>query len=37
MNSIIRKMEKDDCKAVSHVITTAWNETYKGLVPDDFL
>ena len=37
MNYNIRKMTKEDCQAVSHVITIAWNETYRGIVPDDFL
>lgn len=37
MNYIIRKKERDDCKAVAHVVTVAWNETYKGIVPDSFL
>ena len=30
-------MTKEDCKDVAHVITIAWNETYKEIVPDDFL
>ncbi len=34
---VIRRKAKDDCSAISKVVTTAWNETYKGLVPDDFL
>ena len=33
----IRKMTKEDCEAVTHVITIAWNESYRGIVPDDFL
>lgn len=37
MNYVIRKMEKRDCKAVAHVVTVSWNETYKGIVPDNFL
>ena len=37
MNYVIRKKERDDCAAVAHVVTVAWNETYKGIVPDDFL
>ena len=37
MEYIIRKKEKKDCAAVAHVVTVAWNETYKGIVPDDFL
>lgn len=37
MESIVRKMEKKDCRDVSHVVTVAWNETYKNIVSDDFL
>ena len=37
MNFIIRKKERKDCAAVAHVVTVAWNETYKGIVPDEFL
>ena len=37
MEYVIRKMKKDDCREVAHVITIAWNETYRGLVPDEFL
>ena len=37
MEYIIRKMTKEDCYDVTHVITIAWNETYKGIVPDDIL
>ena len=37
MNYLIRKRTKDDCKAVAHVVTIAWNETYKGIVPEWFL
>ena len=33
----IRKRRKEDCPGVAHVVTVAWNETYKGIVPDDFL
>ena len=37
MKYIIRKMKREDVKDVSHVITIAWNETYRGIVSDDFL
>ena len=37
MNYIIRKRERKDCKDIAHVVTVAWNETYKGIVPDKFL
>ena len=33
----IRRKTKDDCASVAHVVTVAWNETYKGIVNDDFL
>lgn len=37
MNYIIRKRTREDCPDVAHVVTVAWNETYKGIVPDEFL
>ena len=37
MKYVIRKMLKKDCRAVTRVITIAWNEIYKGIVPDSFL
>lgn len=37
MNYVIRKKERKDCADVAHVVTVAWNETYKGIVPDEFL
>ena len=37
MDYIIRKRQKEDCFDVAHVVTIAWNETYKGIVPDEFL
>lgn len=37
MNYNIRRREKNDCKEIAHVVTVAWNETYKGIVPDEFL
>ena len=37
MKHVIRKMTVNDCKDVTHVITVAWNETYKGIVPDEIL
>lgn len=37
MNYLIRKRTKEDCASVAHVVTVAWNETYKGIVNDDFL
>lgn len=37
MNYNIRRREKNDCKDIAHVVTIAWNETYKGIVPDEFL
>ena len=33
----IRKKEKKDCMEIAHVVTLSWNETYKGIIPDDFL
>ena len=37
MDYLIRKREKKDCKDIAHVVTIAWNETYKGIVPEWFL
>ena len=37
MEYIIRKRTIDDCKDIAHIVTVAWNETYKGIVPDYFL
>jgi len=37
MSYKIRKKERKDCADVAHVVTVAWNETYKGIVPDEFL
>lgn len=37
MNYLIRKRTKEDCKGIAHVVTIAWNETYKGIVPEWFL
>ena len=33
----IRKAERCDCKDIAHVVTVAWNETYRGIVPDEIL
>lgn len=37
MNYLIRRKEREDCASIAHVVTVAWNETYKGIVNDDFL
>lgn len=37
MNYIIRRKKQKDCKGIEHVVTVSWNETYKGIVPDEFL
>ena len=37
MNYIIRRKEQKDCMMVAHVITTSWQETYRGIVNDEFL
>ena len=36
MNYLIRKREQKDCKDVAHVVTIAWNETYQGIVPEQY-
>lgn len=33
----IEKSKKEDCKAIVKFITKTWNETYKGIVNDEFL
>ena len=37
MDYIIRKMNKNDCFSVARIVTTAQNETYRGIVNDEFL
>lgn len=37
MNYNIRRRKKIDCKEIAHVVTVDWNETYKGIVSDEFL
>ena len=37
MNYVIRKKERKDCADVAHIVTVAWNETYEGIVSDEFL
>ena len=33
----IEKSKKDDCKAIVEFITKTWNETYRGIVNNEFL
>ena len=37
MNYVIRRRERKDCEAIAKLITVCWNDTYRGLVSDDFL
>lgn len=37
MKSIIRLATIEDIPIIRHVITLAWNESYKGIVPDWYL
>lgn len=37
MNYLIRRKEKEDCTSVANVVIVTWNETYQGIVNDDFL
>lgn len=37
MEYLIRQRTRKDCKAIAHIVTVSWNETYKGIVPDWFL
>lgn len=34
---LIRKRKREDCASIAKVVTIAWNETYKGIVSNDFL
>ena len=33
----IRNLKIEDIRELMHVIAVVWNETYKGIVPDEFL
>ena len=33
----IRRIKREDIPSLNHVVTVAWNEAYKGIVPDEFL
>ncbi len=37
MNYKIRRSERNDCFAIAHVVTIAWQETYRGIINDEFL
>lgn len=37
MKYIIRRRERKDCKSIAYIVTKSWNETYKGIVSDEFL
>lgn len=37
MNYLIRRREQSDCFQIAHVVTVAWQETYRGIVNDEFL
>ena len=37
MNYVIRESKRDDVYSITHVVTLVWNETYKGIVQDEFL
>lgn len=37
MDYIIRRKEIKDCGQIAHVVTVSWNETYSGIVSNDFL
>lgn len=36
INYLIRRKEKEDCASVANIVTVTWNETYQGIVNDDF-
>ena len=33
----IRKRKLEDCAKIANIVTIAWNETYRGIVPEYFL
>ena len=37
MEYLIRNSTKNDVYGITHVVTVSWNETYKGIVPDEQL
>lgn len=37
MKYIIRRREQKDCKTIAHIVTVAWQQTYRGIVNDEFL
>lgn len=37
MEAIIRKRKKEDAQELAHAIATVWNDTYKGIVNEEFL
>ena len=37
MSCIIRKKEVNDCEECERIITLSWQQTYKGIVSDEFL
>ena len=37
MKVVVRRRQKKDCADISHVVTIAWQETYRGIVNDEFL
>jgi len=37
MNWNVEKSKKEDCKEIVEFITKTWNETYRGIVNEDFL
>ena len=37
MEHKIRKLKIEDIRELMHVMAVVWNETYKGIVPDEYL
>ena len=33
----IRRRTIDDCASIAHIVTVCWNETYRGIVNNEFL
>ncbi|MBE6160227.1 MAG: GNAT family N-acetyltransferase [Lactobacillales bacterium] len=37
MNYVIRKRKKEDCKYIQKIITRCWQDTYRGIINDEYL
>lgn len=37
MKDLIRKAKVEDAKGIATIVATAWQETYRGIVNDEYL